>query len=619
MTARSDYWLEADAGATLPQLFEQRVARTPDALAYRFYSPKAGRWVEMSWRDAGDRVAAWRAVLARAGVAPGDRIAIMLRNSPEWLCLDQAVLSLGAATVGLFCTDTPGNNAAIIDDSGARVLVAVKQCWAAQVFEQSNCPGLNLALVFAGAPERQDTRVRDAEAALGEAVSGGPGAQTAATVDPETLASLVYAPGASMPPLASMMSHGNLVWCAQAAADALPAVANEHSVSYVPLPHSYARVMDAYRAMITGAAITFVRHSRFLNLTLMRAPVTSLVAVPRFYERFHLELHRRLSRRPPAVRRLLAFTIRLGNAVFEYQQGRARRHPSHVLWPLLRTTVARRYRRPLDGSLEYAVSAGAALPRPVSRTLIGLGVPLLQGYGLSEAGPVVSLNRLHDNDPNSVGCVLDGVETRIGPDSELLVRSPGVMSGYWNDDDATARAIDAAGWLHTGDKVSRLDKQHLYLTGRLKEVIALTTGGKALPYPLEQALRRDALVDNVIVVGEARPSLAAVVCCRPEVLAPEMQRLGLDPDVAADYANVRLENFLLTRFDQRLAQFPVHARLRHVAVTTEAWTQENGLLDAAGRVKRRAAAKHYAREIARLYGRRADSEKTDVSQNTNLG
>src|SRR5699024_10048867 len=162
-----------------------------------------------------------------------------------------------------------------------------------------------------------------------------------------------------------------------------------------------------------------------------------------------------------------------------------------------------RYLRSLGGgSLVYAVCAGAALPRPVARTLIGLGLTVLQGYGLTEAGPLVSLNRVDDNDPNSVGRVLDGVDTRVGPGGALLVRSPGIMAGYWRDAKATAQVIDTAGWLRTGDKVSRLDKTHLYLIGRIKEVIALSTGGKALPGPLEEALRSDTLVDNVIVVGE---------------------------------------------------------------------------------------------------------------------
>src|SRR5699024_7458117 len=172
---------------------------------------------------------------------------------------------------------------------------------------------------------------------------------------------------------------------------------------------------------------------------------------------------------------------------------------------------------------------------------------------------------------------------------------------------------------HTGDKASRLDKSHLFLTGRIKEVIALTTGGKALPAPLEAALRQEPVLAGVVVIGEARPALAAIINCRPEALAPLLQELQLDPQNAQDLASVRLENYFLQRFADRLAQFPAASQIRHVVVTTGAWTRDNKLLDTRGQPRRRAIALYYERAIARLYGRRAETEKTDVSQNTNLG
>src|SRR5699024_735139 len=243
--------LVAATHTTLPDLFQQRVACTPDALAYRFYAPREKRWGELSWRAAAARVQAWRAVLNETGVVAGDRVAIMLRNSPEWLCVDQAVLSLGAVTVGLYCADTPGNNAAILQDSGARILVAVKQQWVAHILAANTCPELTAVFVFAGAADSVDQRVQAAAAALAAADEVPTTEASAATA--ASLASLVYASGTSARPRACMMSHRNLLWCSQALADALPAVAADHSVYYVPLANSYARVADAYRAMLTGA------------------------------------------------------------------------------------------------------------------------------------------------------------------------------------------------------------------------------------------------------------------------------------------------------------------------------------------------------------------------------
>ena len=618
---QSEHWIAPESADTLSGLFAARVAATPDAIAYRFYSPRRHEWIELSWRQAADRVAAWRAVLIAAGITHGDRVAIMLRNSPEWLCVDQAVLSLGAVTVGLFCADTPAANARLVNHSGARILVAVKARWAQRILAVDDCPEMTHALVFTGTDEAGDeARIQSADVSLARArESTFAPVEAPIAAHAHDLASLIYTSGSSGRARGAMLSHANLLSNAHACAAALPAIADEHALSYVPLPHGYERVVNAYRAMIVGATITFCRHPRFLGLTLARTPVTTLVGVPRIYERFYVELSRWLRRRPRWLQRLVAFTIDVGESVHERGQGRTRRHTRHLLWPLLERLVARRCLRLFGADMQVAISGAAALPYPVARTLVGLGVPVLQGYGLTEAGPVVSVNRLEDNELESVGIVLDGVETKVGPDNELLVRGPGVMRGYWRDDDATAATISAGGWLHTGDKVSRLDKKRLYLTGRMKEIIVMTTGEKASPEPIEDTLRLDDLVERAVVVGEARPVLAAIVSCPAQTLVPIMQRLSLDPTLSASLASARLESFFLERFARLLAAYPAHAQIRRGAITTDRWSQANELVTATDKTRRRRVARCYARDINRLYGRRTPGEKTDVSQNTNLG
>lgn len=597
-------------------MFDARVAASPEAIAYRFYSPRTHAWHELAWRQAAERVAAWRRVLYAHGVGHGDRVAIMLRNSPEWLCVDQAAMSLGAITVGLFCADTPASNAHLVSDSGAKVIVAVKARWVLRILGERGCADLGHAFVFTGEREA-DMRLHCADAALA-AVGDAPDPGVARPA-PDDLASLIYTSGSQGRARGAMLTHANLLSNAQSVADALPVLEREYALSYVPLAHSYERVVDAYRAMIVGATIVFCRHPRFLGLTLAREPVTTLIGVPRVYERFYVELTRWMARRPRVVRRLIVATINIGEAVFEREQGRAGFRLSHLLWPLLRYFVARRCLRLFGAQMQLAVSGAAALPYPVARTLVGLGLPILQGYGLTEAGPVVSVNRAHDNELDSVGLVIDGVATKIGPDNELLVRSPGVMRGYWNDEESTARVLAAGGWLHTGDKVSRLDKKRLYLTGRMKEIIVLTSGEKASPEPIEETLRLDPLIARAIVVGEARPVLAAVVSCPAHRLVPIMRRLGLDPGVAASLHSSRLENYFIDRLAKLTTGFPAHAQIRRVAVTTDRWTEDNGLISGTDKIRRRRVARCYAREINRLYGRRAAGEKSDVSQNTNLG
>ncbi|WP_158583406.1 long-chain fatty acid--CoA ligase [Salinisphaera sp. Q1T1-3] len=609
-------WLDRDSADTLCGLFDARVAATPDAPAYRFYSPRRGAWLDRTWAETDRRVAAWTRVLKAQGVGAGDRVAIMLRNSPEWLCVEQAAMRLGAMSVGLFCADTPASNAHLVAHSQSCVLVAVKARWVMRLLAADPCEHLRAALVFTGGLD-EDARLTSADAALEAATDDTDPFETRPRAD--DVASLVYTSGSSGRARGAMLTHANLLSNAQDVADALPAVADEYALSYVPLAHSYERVVDAYRAMITGARIVFCRHPRFLGLTLAREPVTTLIGVPRIYERFYIELHRWLSRHPRWIKRLVATTINVGESVFERQQGRGRFALSHLAWPLLRYFVARRCLRLFGAHMQLAVSGAAALPHPVARTLVGLGLPVLQGYGLTEAGPVVSVNRVDNNEIDSVGVAINGVATKIGPDNELLVRSPGVMHGYWRDAEATARVLSPGGWLHTGDKVSRLDKKRLYLTGRMKEVIVMTSGEKASPEPIEETLRLDPLVTRAIVVGEARPVLAAVISCPAHRLTPIMRRLGLDPDTPQALAAARLENYFLERFARLMTQFPAHAQIRRVAVTTDGWRQDNSLVTATDKTRRRRVARRYATDIDRLYGRRAAGQKTDVSQNTNLG
>ena len=613
---RPAHWIPADGATTLCELFAARVAATPDAPAYRFYSPRKSAWRTLSWAEAETRVAAWTRVLHAHGVIPGDRVAIMLRNSPEWLCVEQAVMRLGAMSVGLFCADTPASNAHLVAHSQARVLVAVKASWVTRILDADDCEALETALVFTGTWAEAPRLASADDALAGARALPDPALAWPA---PDTVASLIYTSGSSGRARGAMLTHASLLFNAQSVADLLPGVLDECALSYVPLAHSYERVADIYRAMITGARIVFCRHPRFLGLTLAREPVTTLIGVPRIYERFYIELHRWLSRRPRLIRRLVATTINVGESVFERRQGRGRFALGHLAWPLLQYFVARRCLRLFGADMQIAVSGAAALPYPVARTLIGLGLPVLQGYGLTEAGPVVSVNRVDDNAIDSVGLVLPGVATRVGPDNELLVRSPSVMQGYWRDPEATARVLSPGGWLHTGDKVSRLDKKRLYLTGRMKEVIVMTSGEKASPEPLEEALRLDPLVTRAIVVGEARPVLAAVVSCPAHRLTPIMRRLGLDPDAPEALASARLENYFIERLAKFTTGFPAHAQIRRVAVVTDAWRQDNGLVTATDKVRRRRVAKRYAAAINRLYGRRAASDKTDVSENTNLG
>ena len=276
-------------------------------------------------------------------------------------------------------------------------------------------------------------------------------------------------------------------------------------------------------------------------------------------------------------------------------------HISELLWPLLDVLVAGKIKAKLGGRLRAAICGGAALPNDVARVFLGLGVPLLQGYGLTETSPVISANLPDDNDPASVGVPLRDVELRIGHDGELLVRSPGVCLGYWRQAEASAALIGPDGWLHSGDKAS-IENNHIYITGRIKDILVMSNGEKVPPMDMELAISLSPVVDQALVIGEGQPFLAAILVLNPEGWAKAAGRLGLDADDESSLRNEKLADSLLREISGHLKDFPGYAKVRRVILTLDAWTVDNGLLTPTLKVKRARVLDRFSDEIAALYG-----------------
>jgi long-chain acyl-CoA synthetase len=256
------------------------------------------------------------------------------------------------------------------------------------------------------------------------------------------------------------------------------------------LSHMLERTLGYYIPMMTGATVAYARSVPQLGEDLVTIRPTILISVPRIYERVYARIQEQLATKSGFARKLFETTVNAGWERFLIQQGRAAWSPKMLLWPLLNVLVARKILHKLGGRLRVAIAGGAALAPHIAKTFIGLGLPLIQGYGLTETSPIISGNKVGDNIPDSVGEPLDGVRVRVADNGELLVKGDGVMLGYWNSPEATQRIIDADGWLHTGDQV-RIESGHIFITGRLKEIIVLANGEKVAPGDMEQAIAAD--------------------------------------------------------------------------------------------------------------------------------
>jgi len=322
--------------------------------------------------------------------------------------------------------------------------------------------------------------------------------------------------------------------------------------------------------------------------------------VPRIYERANAALHE--STGSHAIRRaLLAAAVELGWRRFEQARGGARRSIAvQVFGPALDRWVGARVRARFGGRLRAAVSGGAPLTPQVARTFLALGVPILQGYGMTETSPVVACNRPDDNAPESVGRPLAGVEVRIGDQAELLVRGPNVMRGYWQRPEDTAQVLEPDGWLHTGDQ-AQIVAGRIVIRGRIKDILVTSTGEKIAPVDLESAILADPAFEQAIVIGEGRPYIAALLVLNRGEWEREARRLGLDPQDDASLRSKPAVDWALTRVAEAVRALPRYAQPRAVSLSIEPWTVGAGLITPTLKPKRPALEAHFRQAIEELY------------------
>jgi long-chain acyl-CoA synthetase len=582
--------------ANVAALLRECAARTPDGLAYREFDDRAGAWRDYSWRQAAARAGRWQRLFGRLGLSPGDRVAIMSRNCVDWVLSDVAALGLGLVVVPLYREDRAENGAYILGHSGARALIIEGASqWERLAPLAAQFPSLERVVALRPIEGIADPRVLRAVDELGDETAE----LATRPVDPDTLATIVYTSGTTGRPKGVMLSHGAIRANATGVNALIPARHSDVFLSFLPLSHILERVVGTYVPMQGGAAVVYARSVAQLAEDLLTQRPTILISVPRVYERVHARMQEQLALRPRMARRLFEAAVAVGWSRFLHRHGRGPWRWSHLAWPLLDALVAGKVRHRLGGRLRAAACGSAALAGEVARTFIGLGIPLLQGYGLTEGGGAASVNVPADNDPASVGKALPGLEMRIGPCEEILIRGPSVMHGYWNDPAASRASLDADGWLHTGDQ-GRIDGSgHLFITGRIKEIIVLANGEKVPPVDMEIAVAADPLFEHVMILGEGRPYLSALVALDADQWVRCAREANVDP--GTDARDPRVQELLLKRIGARLESFPGYAQVRRVAASSTAWNVENGMLTPTMKLRRGHVLRQHEADLAWLY------------------
>ncbi len=593
-----EHYITPEQAVTLHSLFHERVRRTPDGDAYCHFDTDKNAWVTLSWSDMRDEVARWQAALQGENLAAGDRVAVMLRNCPQWVIFEQAALSLGLVLVPIFAEDRPDNVAFIINDAQVKVLLFENgEQWRKlnSVIEQLH--GVQRFISLKEVTENTIPRLQTAESWLPDHAA----MQLPYSCHKDTLATIMYTSGTTGKPKGVMLSHSNIFVNAYSGLRTFTVYPEDRMLSFLPLSHALEHTAGYIMAMIAGASVAYARSIPQLADDLQQIRPTLMISVPRIFERIYNAIHLKLQSASPLRRKLFEQAVDVGWARFEYQQGRGPWSMKFLFWPVFKALVANKLLGKLGGKLRLAVSGGAALSPKISRVFIALGLPLTQGYGMTETSPIVTINRVDDNIPSTVGQPLPGIEVRIGNQGSLLVKGPCNMLGYWNNPEATAAIIDKDGWLNTGDTAAISDSGHITITGRLKEIIVMSNGEKIPPSDMENAILHDPLFEQVMLYGDGHPYLIALAVLNPEQWHILAQQLGVPADLDESLNDERVEQEVLRRITEQSKEFPGYAVVRRVFLTLEPWSIEQGLMTTTLKLKRAKVCAHFKHEIEHLY------------------
>ena len=597
--------------STLDRFIPLRASLTGGEIALKQFNRTLNAWDAVSYHELNDRITEWRRSFVSLGLSRGARVSILLNNGVDHVLADQAVMANAMIPVPLHNIDTPGSLAFILADSGAECLVTNKYArWLAVEAVGESLPALKtVILTDEVTPAKQNPSGPkilgiDDFLGLGHAVTELP-----AGPEPEDLAAVVYTSGTTGKPKGVMLTHANVVANVIATLEHIAPAPHPGYVflSFLPLSHTFERTAGYYLALGMGCTIVFNRSIMLLNEDFRIAHPDVLISVPRIYERIYARIIDRLGKQSAFVRFLFNACVDVGWRRF----CRANRLPvpesavswlDPLVWPIFKSLVADKVSMQFGGRLKVAIAGGAALNHKVARMFCGLGIPPIQGYGMTEASPIIAGNSLKLNQPETVGRPFPNVEVRLAPETnEIQVKGPSVMKGYWKRPDDTAKVLSPDGWLSTGDVGEFNEEGLLRIRGRIKEIIVTSTGEKVPPVDLELALETDPLFAQTYVVGEARPFISFVAVLNPEEWIKLAAKLGVDPEDTLALQSNAVRSAVLKRARAAAADFPHYALPRNVALTLDPWTIDNGLLTPTLKLKRKPLAEKFAAQIEEMY------------------
>lgn len=595
------FWFDM-AYATLTEKLLNAMDRTPDerALSLRVN----GRWEPTSSAEFLRRIAGLSNALEQLGVKPGDRVGLFAPNRPEWHIADFAILGLGAADVPIYFNESLDRMVYILNHSGAEVVIVAGEMQSRRLIEcRDRLPSVRHIICAAAPADLGDDilRFETLAAATGDAAVAEYRLR-AARVTSDQLATIIYTSGTTGEPKGVMLTHNNLSSNEESSVEPYHMNPADEAVSFLPLSHVYERVIG-YAYLFHGVHISYVERMEDLPQALLEVRPTLAAAVPRVFEKLYANVLQKGRANTGAKRRIFDWAMRVAQEAVRWKAyGEDASYGLNFRWKIADRIVYSKIREGVGGRIRAFISGGAPLSREIAEFFWAVGVPVYQGYGLTETSPIVSANYPGANTVGSVGRPIPNVSVRIAEDGEILVLGPCVMKGYYMKPEATSAMISPDGWLSTGD-IGRLDEDgNLYVTDRKKDLFKTAAGKFVAPQPIENMLKVNPLILNAVLVGDARKFIAALIVpnfTNVESAARAQGRtFASHEQLAADPWVHELIGREVAQVNSKLAQYET---IKRFALLDHDFTFDGGQLTYTLKLKRRVIAERYAQTIEELY------------------
>ena len=593
---------------TLARMFWDRVDRSGERPAQQF--KQSADWKTVTWREVGDVVREVALGLLALGRGKGDAVALLSTSRAEWVQADFAIFSAGCVTVPVYPTYPPDLIAYVVNDSGAKTIIVEDPGQLAKVLEaRDKTPGLEQIVVMSGYDAPQPPKMvmtwetlrrlgRESLDAQGSTL-----AERVASTRPTDLATIVYTSGTTGPPKGVMQTHGNHVAAVTASKQATPVQEGWVHLLFLPLAHSFAR-LESFLGVAHGLTTAFAENLDKVGENLRETRPHFICSVPRVFEKVYGKILAGVEAGSPAKKKIFGWAVSVGRDVSRHQQ-RGQPVPAtlELKRKLAHKLVFSKLHAALGGRLQWAVSGGAPLSRDIAEFFHAAGILLLEGYGLTETCPALTFNRPDRFKFGSVGQTLPGVQLRIAADGEILARGPNIATlGYFKQPEATREVFDPDGWFHTGD-IGTIDGDgFLFITDRKKDLIVTAGGMNIAPQNIENLLKADPFISQVMIYGDRRPYPVALITVNPDELSKFAREQGiLASETAVIVKHPKVVERIGRTVEEKNTQLQSYAKIKRFRVLATDFTLDGGELTPTLKVKRTMVSQKYRDAIEELY------------------